>query len=230
MRAEIIGRKENEITLKLFDELTDEEVERYKIGERLFAVVELFDPDSITIEQRNHIYALIGDYCFYTGYSEESTESLFKVKFMYHEMLDELPSLATNQMTKTMASKFIEYIIIYFIQNDIPFRKDQFYLPRESSNYIYWATMNRLCVVCGREHAHLHHAINLVQMGNDRNKHNHLKSKFLMLCFEHHQEAHSMSLSGFCEKYLVQPIKLKERDLKGLNIRGDYTNGNLEAH
>ena len=150
MRAEIVGRKGNEITLKLFDELTDEEVERFKIGDRLFAVVELFDPDSITNEQRRHIYALLGDFEEYTGYTLESAESLFKVKFMHHEFLDDLPSLATNQMTKTMASKFIEYIVIYYIQNGIPFRKDQFYLPRESSNYIFWATMTRHCVICGK--------------------------------------------------------------------------------
>ena len=222
MRAEIIGKDGDEIRVKLYDDLTDEEIERYKIGDRLFAVVELFDPDSITIEQRKHIYALFGDFSDYTGYTLESAESLFKVKFMHHEMLDELPSLATNQMTKTMASKFIEYLVIWFIQNEIPFRKDQFYLPRESSNYIYWATMKRLCIICGREHAHLHHAVNLVQMGNDRNKHNHLKSKFLMLCFEHHQEAHSMSLEDFCKKYLVKPIKLDERSLRTLNVRGKY--------
>lgn len=222
MRAEIVGRDGDELTVKLYDELTDEDIDRYKIEERLFAVVELFDPDSITVDQRKQLYALFGDMEVYTGNTLESWESLMKLKFMHHEFLDEFPSLATNQMTKTMAGKFIEFVIVYCIQNGIPFRKDQIYLPRESSKYIYWATMNRLCIICGRENAHLHHAVNLVQMGNDRNKHNHLKSKFLMLCSGHHQEAHSMSLEEFCKKYLVQPIKLKEKDLKEMNIRGDY--------
>ena len=62
MRAEIIKRDGNELTIKLYDELTDEEADRYKIDNRLFAVVELFDPDSITNEQRKHIYALLGDF------------------------------------------------------------------------------------------------------------------------------------------------------------------------
>ena len=218
MRAEIIGRKDNEITLKLFDELTKEEIERYKIGERLFAVVELFDPDSITNEQRRHIYALLGDYEFYTGYTLESAESLFKVKFMHHEMLDELPSLATNQMTKTMASKFIEYIVVWFIQNGIPFRKDQIYLPRESSNYIYWATMTRHCVICGKPHADIHHATNLVGRGGNRRTHDHWNSTFLALCREHHNLVHSLGLSEFMKKYLVKPVKLKSRDLKKLGV------------
>lgn len=218
MRAEIIGRDGDEIRVKLYDKLTDEEINRYKIGDRLFAVVELFDPDSITIEQRKHIYALFGDFSDYTGYTLESAESLFKVKFMHHEMLDELPSLATNQMTKTMASKFIEYIIIWFIQNGIPFRKDQFYLPRESSKYIYWATMSRMCVICGKPHADIHHATNLVGRGRKRKKHDHWNSTFLALCREHHTEAHNLGLTEFMKKYLVKPIKLNKKQLKELGV------------
>ena len=67
MRAEIIKQDGNEITMKIFDELTEEDKSRYEINGRLFAVVELFDPDSITNEQRRHIYALLGDVEEYTG-------------------------------------------------------------------------------------------------------------------------------------------------------------------
>lgn len=218
MRAEIIGRDGNELRIKLFDELTDEEVNRYKIGDRLFAVVELFDPDSITNEQRRHIYALLGDFSDYTGYTLESAESLFKVKFMHHEMLDELPSLGTNNMTKTMAGKFIEYIVIWFIQNEIPFRKDQIYLPTESSKYIYWATVTRHCVVCGQQRADLHHATNLVGRGGNRKTHDHWNSTFLALCREHHTTVHAMGLTEFMKKYVVKPIKLNRKELKELGL------------
>lgn len=218
MRAEIIGHEGDKLTVKIFDELVQEDIERYKIGGRLFAHIELFDPDSITIEQRNHIYALFGDMSFYTGYSLEAVESWLKVKFMYREFLDELPSLATNQMTKTMASKFIEYIIIYYIQNGIPFRKDQIYLPRESSNYIFWATMTRHCVICGKPHADIHHATNLVGRGGNRKKHDHWNSTFLPLCRGHHNEAHNSGLTEFMEKYLVKPVKLNKKQLKEIGV------------
>lgn len=218
MRAEIIGRDGNELRVKLFDELTDEEVERYKIGDRLFAVVELFDPDSITNEQRRHIYALLGDFSDYTGYTLESVESLFKVKFMHFEMMDELPSFGTNRMTKTMAGKFIEYLIIWYIQNGIPFRKDQFYLPRESSNYIYWATITRHCVICGQPNSDIHHATNLVGRGGNRRKHDHWNSTFLALCREHHNTVHAMGLTEFMKKYVVKPIKLNRKELKELGV------------
>ena len=218
MRAEIIGRDGNELRIKLFDELTDEEVERYKIGDRLFAVVELFDPDSITNEQRRHIYALLGDFSDYTGYTLESVESLFKVKFMHFEMMDELPSFGTNRMTKTMAGKFIEYLIIWYIQNGIPFRKDQIYLPRESSNYIYWATMTRHCVICGKPQSDIHHATNLVGRGRNRKTHDHWNSTFLALCREHHNTVHAMGLTEFMKKYVVKPIKLNRKELKELGV------------
>ena len=218
MRAEIIGRDGNELRIKLFDELTDEEVERYKIGDRLFAVVELFDPDSITNEQRRHIYALLGDFSDYTGYTLESVESLFKVKFMHFEMMDELPSFGTNRMTKTMAGKFIEYLIIWYIQNGIPFRKDQIYLPRESSNYIYWATITRHCVICGKPQSDIHHATNLVGRGRNRKTHDHWNSTFLALCREHHNTVHAMGLTEFMKKYVVKPIKLNRKELKELGV------------
>ena len=218
MRAEIINRDGDELTIKLFDELTDEDIDRYKIGERLFAVVELFDPDSITADQRKQLYALFGDMEDYTGNTLESWESLMKLKFMHHEFLDEFPSLATNQMTKTMAGKFIEFVIIYCIQNGIPFRKDQVYLPRESSKYIYWATITRHCVVCGQQHADLHHATNLVGSGGNRRTHDHWNSTFLALCRNHHNEAHNLGLTEFMKKYLVKPIKLKRNELKRLGV------------
>lgn len=217
MRAEIIGRDGDEIRVKLYDELTDEEIDRHKIGDRLFAMVELFDPDSITNDQRDHIFALCGDLAEYTGYPVEGWYELMKLKFMHHEMLDELPSVAVNRMTKTMASKFIEFIIIYCIQNDIPFRKDQFYLPRESSNYIYWATMNRMCVICGEKHAQIAH-YEAVGMGRDRRRIDHTKHHVLALCDFHHKEQHNIGWPEFMKKYLVKPIKLKLKELKRLGV------------
>lgn len=218
MRAEIIKQKGKEITLKLIDELTDGDKQKYEINGRLFAMVELFDPDSITQPQRNHIYALIGDLEKYTGYPEEWWERYLKRNFMHLENLKEMPSLAVNRMTKAQASKFIEFIIIYCIQNEIPFRKNQFYLTEESANVLFYLTMNRLCVVCGKPHADIHHATNLVGMGNDRRKHSHWNSTFLSLCRGHHNEVHSLGLEEFNKKYLVKPVKLTQRNLKDIGV------------
>lgn len=217
MRAEIIKRDGNELTIKLFDELTDEEVERYKIGDRLFAMIDLYDPESITIGQRNHIYALFGDMAAYTGYPAVEWEFYMKVDLMHREKLKDKPSLKANQMSKNLARQFIENIVITCIQLEIPFRKDQFYLPRESSNYIFWATMNRNCVVCGEPHAHIHH-FDTVGMGRNRSVVDHSKLQVMALCPTHHSEVHNIGDKEFYKKYLVKPVKLNQRQLKELGM------------
>lgn len=214
MRAEILKQKGDILTVKLFDKLTDEEKELYKINGKLFALIELYDPDSITQDQRSHIYALIGDAFYYTGFPKDAWERHLKENFMHFDLMKELPSLKANNMSKVRAGKFIEYIIIYFMQLGIPFRKGQFYLPKESSNYLYWATNEGNCVLCGSPKSDLHHATDLVGMGNDRTKKSHWESTFLSLCREHHNEAHALGLTLFMEKHIVKPIKLNERQYK----------------
>lgn len=214
MRAEILEQKGNILTVKLYDDLGEEDKNRYEINDRLFATLELYDPESITVEQRRHIYALIGDMEAYTGYPEEAWERFMKRGFMHYDNMKELPSIAVNQMSKARASKFIEFIIVFCIKKQIPFRKDQFYLPRESSNYLFWATNMGNCVICGSEKSDLHHATDLVGMGNDRTKKKHWDSTFISLCREHHNEAHNLGLTLFMEKWIVKPIKLNERQYK----------------
>lgn len=218
MRAEIIGRDGNELTIKVFDDLTDEDINRYRLGDRLFAKLELFDPESITADQRKHIYALLGDLEVYTGYPKDWWERYLKENFMHYDFMMDLPSLGVNKMNKARASKFIEFIIIFCIQNEVPFRKNQFYLTQESSNVLFYLTMSRLCVVCGQPHADIHHATNLVGMGNVRKMHNHWDSTFLSLCREHHNEVHSLGLEEFNKKYLVKPVKLNQRQLKEVGV------------
>lgn len=211
MNGEIIRHEGDIITVKLFDKLTDEKKKVFERNGRLFTVVELFDPDSITQDQRSHYWALIGDMEAYTGMGIEYWDARMKIGFMHYEMMDHLPSVAINGMSKAKADLFLEYIIIYCIQKGIPFRKNQFYLPRESSNFLYWMTNMGGCIICGDLDSELHHATNLVGMGNDRSKKKHWHSTFMSLCRTHHNEAHNLGLTDFMAKHLVKPIKLNER-------------------
>lgn len=216
MRAEIIKQEGDILTVRLFDKLTPEEKERYEIGGRLFATLELYDPDGITHAQRKHIYALFGDMEAATGYPADWWERYIKLNFMHLDFMTELPSFAAGKMSKVQAGKFIEYLIIFMIQNEIPFRDNRFYLTTESSKILFYLVMNKLCVVCGEPHADLHHATNLVGMGNDRTNHKHWNSRFLTLCRTHHTEAHYIGLENFNQKYHLKPVKLTQRNLKDM--------------
>lgn len=222
MRGKILKREKNIITVELYDDISKQDEERYEINGDLYLTMDLFDPQSITQKQRDHIYALIGDMSFHTGFPEEAWERYLKVGFMHFDNMVSLPSFKANNMSKSRASKFIEFTIITCIKLEIPFREGQYYLTRESANVVYYLVMNRLCVVCGKPHAQLHHSSNLIGMGRDRNKHNHLLSGFLTLCTDHHDEVHKKGLERFNKEHILKPIKLNKRELKQLNIRGKY--------
>ncbi|GEQ32191.1 hypothetical protein B795N_00730 [Marinilactibacillus psychrotolerans] len=224
MRGEIIGQKGDVLTVKLFDELDVKEVKKQAVNGRYYVYVDVFEKDSITDLQRKHFYALCGDIEDKTGYPQEVIVSWIKFLFMKHEGLPEYPSLATNQMKKTTASHLIEFTILFCIKEDIPFRKQQFYLTTDTSKMLYALMMKKICWVTGKPGADLHHAVNLVSMGNNRNKFDHLKSKYMRLSREAHQEAHTMGLEEFCQKYHVKPIKLSKSDLIELGVMNKKEN------
>lgn len=220
IRSEIIAHEGNTVTLRLYDEIDVQEAHRKSIGGRHYTYLDFLEKDKITDLQRKHYFALVGDFTEHTGTPENSADSYLRYQFMQEHGLDEFPSLARNQMKKSTATELITYVIEFMIQNEIPFRKQQFYLTADVSKMLYAMTMKRLCIICGKPHADLHHATKLVGMGQDRNKYNHLKSTFMTLCRSHHNEIHNLGLTEFMDRYHAKPIKLKKEDLKQLGIRG----------
>jgi len=222
MRGQIIAHTGDLITIKLIDRLDVETVKKQAINGKYYVNVEVFEKDSITDEQRRHFLALCGDISEYEGVPVDAVQAKMKYDFMKEEGLTEFPSIARNQMKKTTASKLIEFVILHCIHNQIPFRKQAFYLTTDTSRMLFALTMKRICWITGKPGAQLHHAVNLVQMGRGRTKVDHTKSKFMMLSAASHQEAHTMGLDEFCNKYHVWPIKLNKENLKELGISGRY--------
>lgn len=238
IRSEVIAFDGDTVTLKLHDEIDIDKVKSLAENGRYFTTLNFYDKNMISVEQRNHYFALVGDIHEYTGTPEDSIDSFLKFEFMAHYLLDEFPSVADGAMQRTTATELITFVIEYCIRNGIPFRKQQFYLTADVSRILYAMTMKRLCWICGKEGSSIHHAINLVGRGQDRTKFNHLNSKFMCLCesghqvdedgqatgemASHHREADAMGAIAFSNKYHVYPIKLSKRDLKRLGIRGNY--------
>jgi hypothetical protein len=217
-RAEIISKEQDAVTLRMIDDLHLKALLASEYKGRLFATLDTYEKDKITADQRKHIFALFKDYEEYTGVPIDSVEAFFKYQFMVEKDLDEFPSLARNNMSLDLASEFISYLIEYYIQNDIPFRKQQFYLTTDTSKMLYALTMKRICWICGKPHADIHHATNLVGQGNKRKNHDHWNSTFMALCREHHNEAHTMGLDEFMSTYHVKPVKLKPDELRILGV------------
>ena len=221
LRGEIIGFEGDILTLKVYDTLDDKTLANSLYNGKYWAIVDTYENEKITPDQRKHIYALLNDYVDFTGVPLDATEAYFKYQFMIEQGMDELPSFKRNAISLSTAGDFISYLIDYYIQNDIPFRKQQFYLTTDTSNMLYALTMKRICWVCGKPHSELAH-YEAVGIGRDRNKIDHTKHHFMMLCRDCHATQHQIGIETFMQKYHIKPIKLKDVDLKQLDIRGSY--------
>lgn len=228
MKGEIIDINSGVLSVKVFGDVNIPEIQKNAVNGHYFAYIEPYKKDDITDLQRKHYWALVGDIEEYTGYPSEAVDSWLKYHFMHHEGLDEFPSVARGMMKKETASKFLEYVITYCIQHEIPFRKQQFYLTTDISKINYALTMKRLCVACGSPHAHIHHHSNLVGMGNDRKQHNHEQSTFMALCWKCHSECHQIGLDNFARRYNVKAIKLTAEELQQLGVIKNGTKKNVQ--
>ena len=176
--------------------------------------VKIDDGRTISAKQRKLIYALFKDISLYTGYEVEELKELIKIEFMVDKDRDYF-SLSDVEMR--IATEFIEYILEFMFAWDIPINKKVVVLAREVNNFLYLCLMHRKCAVCGC-HADIHHHENLVGMGMDRAKHNHIDSRFIALCRVHHNECHNIGHKTFEDKYKITAIQLNEAAIKELMI------------
>ena len=217
LRGEIIGYEGDILTLKAYDTLDSKTLAKSLYNGKYWAIVDTYENEKITPDQRKHIYALLNDYVEYTGVPLDATEAHFKYQFMIEYDMDELPSFKRNAISLSMAGEFISYLIDYYIQNDIPFRKQQFYLTTDTNNMLYALAMKRICWICGKQHSELAH-VEAVGAGRDRRKIDHTKHHFMMLCRDHHAEQHQIGIETFMQKYHIKPIKLKDIELKQIGV------------
>ena len=68
----------NKVEIELDDELDFNKVERFANGKQPEVELNVNDGRTITPDQRKKIWALINDFCLYTGYSLDEAEILFK--------------------------------------------------------------------------------------------------------------------------------------------------------
>lgn len=168
----------------------------------------------ISRQQQKKIYAMIGDISDYTGHHVDFLKDYLKSEYLA-EFGGKWFSLACVDMTT--ASRFIEFILNFCFEWQVPFQQKTVDLAREINNYLYLCLMHRKCAVCGC-YADIHHHENLVGMGMDRAKHNHEDSRYIALCRVHHNECHSIGHKTFEAKYKITAIKLNEAAIKELRI------------
>lgn len=181
------------------------------------------DPYTITDKQRRKIFALCNDIEQHTGQPREYMRSMF---MDYVAFVEGYNSLSLSNCTRTQANQVIEVILDWVFHNDIPLNYKTSDLLKQDKSFLYWSTVNRNCVICGKPHSDLAH-YEAVGRGFNRNKMNHHDKHVLALCREHHNEQHAIGVKSFDEKYHLENSWLKVDDRLNKMLKGEKADGNV---
>lgn len=155
--------------------------------------VKSVDPYAITDKQRRKIFALCNDIEMHTGQPREYMRYMF---MDYVSFVEGYEQLSLSNCTRTQARQVIEVILDWVFHNDIPLNYKTSDLLRNDKEFLYWSTVNRNCVICGKPHAELAHHY-AIGRGKNRKTMEHYGYEVLALCREHHQSQHNMGVESF---------------------------------
>ena len=212
------GVKGRLVTFELSDELDIAKVSKGSNNGNIVANIAFENKDMLSDDQRKKIFALINDICEHTGYMNEEMYQKMKFYFMAYSGCDTF-SIARNKVTKDFASRFIEFIIEWCFQMEIPFMNRDYHLSSNESRTLFIYLKYRSCFVCGKQHSDVAH-VQTVGAGRNRRKIDHSKHEFMCLCREHHNEQHTIGIDTFIRKYHLGVIKLNTEQIKELKIGG----------
>lgn len=147
--------------------------------------VKLVDPFLITDKRCRKVFALCNDIESYTGQPREYMREMFQdyVTFLYG--YDKHISL--SNCSREQARQVIEVILDWVFHNNIPLNYKTSDLLKNDKSFLYWATVNRNCVLCGKNGADIAHHY-AIGRGANRKKMRHYDYEVLALCREHHSE------------------------------------------
>ena len=194
--------------------IPNEIIDERFISEVMRGEVKIDDGRRISSDQRKKIYALIKDISNHTGHHPEYLKEHMKYEFMAQE---DREYFSLSNVDMTTARYFIESILEFCFEWEVPFATKTHELAKEVGNYLYLCLLHRKCAICGKKHAHIHH-VDAVGSGRNRNEVDHTQLRLIALCAEHHQETHAIGWETFNKRYKVTGIKLNEQAIKRLGI------------
>ena len=175
------------------------------------------DREEISAEQRKKIFAIVEEIAIWAGYGKE-TERVRKnlTADFLRQNIQRLQMSAVSLAggggcDKGTASLYIEYLINFCLENDVPTSRPLMELADDLERYTYSALMHKKCLICGRK-ADLHHAEgSMIGMGYNRKEKPQIGAMVMPLCREHHTEYHSIGGRAFDEKYHTTAVALDKR-------------------
>jgi len=187
-----------------------------ELRQKQITTVEVRLPDGRTIspQQRRKIWALITDIDEWAGnFVPEYTRNILEYNFITEMDYEEWFSLSTVDMTT--ARLFIDYLVAFCFENDVPTKDTLLYQTDDIGRYLYLCLEHRKCAICNK-YAEVHH-VDRVGMGRDREKIVHIGLRAIALCYNHHMAAHNDE-KGLFNKYHIYGIRLDKHLCDCLNL------------
>lgn len=186
-------------------------------GYKVRVDVKVEDSNLITVQQRKKIFALLNDIYDYTGQPQEDLRHVFQ---SYLQIMNDYKEISLSDCSKKIAGELIELILAWIFMHNIPLSYKTSDLMKEDNNFLYHATVNRKCVICGKPDSDLAH-LNTVGAGRNRNEINHYGNKVLALCREHHSEQHRIGIKSFNDKYHLHDSWIDVDEKLNKMLRGE---------
>lgn len=165
--------------------------------------VTLLDGRRISAEQRRKIYATFKDIALWTGYVPDEIKAILKYEFIAKKGCE---YFSLSDVNMTLAKEFLEFLIEFCLQHDIPTSDSLLERSPDIARYVYMCLKNKKCCITGKR-AELHH-VDAVGMGRDRKDIIHTGMRVLPLSRKKHTESHTIGQKSFEEKYHIFGIKL----------------------
>lgn len=198
-------------------ELETSHTELIDNGYTVNADVTVPDNKLLTNDQRKKIFALCRDIELYWGEPVEALRQRFQTEL---EIMNGYDRISLRDCTKRIASELIELIVAFMFHHQVPMRVETSELLQGEKAMLYWATVNRNCVICGSPESDLAH-YETVGRGMNRKTMNHHGKHVLALCRKHHNQQHDIGVKSFDDLYHLHNSWIAVDDKLNSMLRGE---------
>lgn len=128
--------------------------------------------------------------------------------------------LSLSGCTRTQANQIIEVTLDWIFHNNIPLAYKTSDLLKQDKSFLYWSTVNRNCIICGKQNSDLAHHY-AIGRGKNRKTMDHYGYEVLALCREHHSEQHNIGVDTFDKKYHLENSWITVDDRLNKMLKGE---------
>lgn len=223
INGRIVGRKSNGDIIIRPDVDCLQDVELMRKKRQTLITMEPTDDLKISRLQQKKIHALIKDINIY-GRNEHDYIAKIRAKIAFLKHL-ELPFtleklFSLKDCSKELASEFINYLVEYCFDNNIPFDRRDLHTTYDIGRMMFLSSVHNRCFATQRMRheavLHIHH-INAIGK-EKRAEADHRGRWYMILTAELHNEIHWLGYHRFCAKYHCSGIQLTDEQLIDMGL------------